>query len=81
MYIAFGLNSVLEESLDKAKSQSKHLEWKAREGMKKMKGAEEERDRAKEEAQVARLVAVAAGDVKAWVKEAQGLRIQWLSSI
>ena len=49
--------------------------------MKKMKGAEEERDRAKEEAQVARLVAVAAGDVKAWVKEAQGLRIQWLSSI
>ena len=44
----------LEESLDKAKSRSKHWEWEAREGTKKMKGTEKERGKAKEEAQVAR---------------------------
>ena len=40
----------LEKSLDKAKSLSKHWERKAKEGMEKMKGADEERDRAKKEA-------------------------------
>ena len=34
-----------------------------------MKGVEKEMDRAKEEAQVARLAAVAAGDAKAWAED------------
>ena len=44
----------LEDSLDKAKYRSKYWEWKAKE--------------AKEEAQVARLAAVAAGNTKAKAK-------------
>ena len=37
-----------------------------------MKGTEEEQDRAKEEAQVARLATVAAGDAKEHAEEARG---------
>ena len=36
-----------------------------------MKGIEEDMDRAKEKAQVARLASVAVGDTKAWVEEAR----------
>ena len=61
----------LEESLDKAKSWSKHWEWKDREGKEKMKGTEEERDMAMEEAQVAQLVFITAGEAKAWTEEAR----------
>ena len=43
-------NRALEESLDKAKSQSKHWEWKAKEGTERIMGAEKERNKAKEEA-------------------------------
>ena len=55
----------LEESLSKAKSWSRHWEGKSKEGTEKTVGAEKERDEAKKEAQVARLVTVAAGDSKA----------------
>ena len=55
----------LEESLSKAKSLSKHWERKAKEGTEKTVGAEKERDKAKEEAQVVRSVVVAVGDAKA----------------
>ena len=54
----------LEESLGKASSRSRYCEWKAREGSEKTTGAEKERDEAKEEAQVARLVAITVGDVR-----------------
>ena len=54
----------LKESLTKVKSWSKHWERKAKEGMKKIVSTEKERDEAKEEAQVARLAAVLAGDAK-----------------
>ena len=69
--LATSKHRALKESLDKDKSWSKHWERKAREGTEKMKGVEEERDRAKEEAQVARLAIVATGDAKAWVEEAK----------
>ena len=59
----------LEESLDKAKSWSKNWEQKAKEGSEKMKSVEEERDRAKEKAQVTRLAVVAVGNAKAWAEE------------
>ena len=55
----------LEESLSKAKSWSRHWERKAKEGTEKIAGEEKERDEAKEEARVTRLVAVATGDAKA----------------
>ena len=55
----------LEESLSKAKSWFKHWERKAKEGTVRTTSAEKERNEAKEEAQVARLAAVVAGDVKA----------------
>ena len=58
----------LEESLTKVKSWSKHWERKAKEGMKKIMSMEKERDEAKEEAQVARLVAVSTGDAKVKAK-------------
>ena len=55
----------LQESLDKAKSLSKHWDQEAKEGKEKMKGAKEERDKAKEKTSVARLATVAIGDTKA----------------
>ena len=65
---AFSKQRALKESLNKAKSQLKHWELKAKEGTEKMKGVDEERDRAKEEAQVAQMATVSAGDVKAQVE-------------
>ena len=59
-----------EESLSKAKSWSRHWERKAKEGTEKTSGVEKERDKAKEEAQVARLAVVVMGDVKAKAKGA-----------
>ena len=61
----------LKKSQDKAKSQFKHLERKAKKGTEKMKGAKEERNRAREEAQVARIDVVATGDAKARAEEAK----------
>ena len=54
----------LKESLGKAQSQSRFRERTAKEGSKKRKVAEKERDKAKEEAHIARLAAIAAGDSK-----------------
>ena len=58
----------LKESLDKAKSRFRYWEWKAKEGSEKIMGSEKERDEAKEEALVARLTTVAAGNAKAKVE-------------
>ena len=55
---------VLEESLGKAQSQSRYWERKAKEGSEKTTGAEKKQDEAKEEVQVSRLAAVAAGDAR-----------------
>ena len=54
-----------EESLRKAKSWSRHWKQKTKEGTERTVGVEKERNEAKEEAQVARLAAVVAGDAKA----------------
>ena len=61
-------HQALEESLSKAKSWSRHWEWKAKEGKEKIAGAEKERDEAKEEAQYSQLVVVLVGDAKAKAK-------------
>ena len=66
--VAASKHRVLEESLGKAQSRSKYWERKAKEGSEKMAGAKKERYEAKEEAQVARLVPVVAGDVRAKMK-------------
>ena len=55
----------MDASLAKAKSRFKHWEREAKAGAEKIAGAEKERDEAKEEAQVARLSAVTAGNAKA----------------
>ena len=67
LYVGFATSKhwALEESLSKAKYWSRHWKGKAKEGTEKTVGAEKERDKAKKEAQVARLVTVAAGDSKA----------------
>ena len=54
----------LKESIGKAQSRSRYWERKAKEGSKKTANTEKKRDKAKEEAQVARLAAVATGDRK-----------------
>ena len=59
----------LKESLNKAKSRSKHWEWKVKEGIEKMTGTEEERDNTKSKAQVARLATVIVGDAKGRVED------------
>ena len=59
----------LENTLDKAKATSKHWEQKAKEGIERIIGVKKERNEAKEETHIARLVAVAAGDAKAWAKD------------
>ena len=64
----------LEESLGKASSRSRYCEWKARKGSEKTADAEKERDEAKEEAQVARLVAITVGDVR------EKMEVTWLGS-
>ena len=59
----------LEDSLGKAKAKSKHWERKAKVVIERAIATEKERDEAKEEAQVAWLVAVATSDVKAQAKD------------
>ena len=58
-------HQALDASLAKAKSRSKHWEQEVKAGVQKIAGAEKKMDQAKEEAQVARLVAVVASDAKA----------------
>ena len=55
----------LKDALDKAKARFKHLERKVKECTERIASAEKEKDEAKEEAQITRLAAVAAGDAKA----------------
>ena len=55
----------LDASLAKAESKSKHLKREAKVGAKNVERVEKERDEAKQEAKVARLKAVVAGDAKA----------------
>ena len=62
-------HQALDASLAKAKSRSKHWEWEAKAGAKKIAWVEKKRDEAKEEAQVARLAVVVAGDAKARAKD------------
>ena len=59
----------LNASLAKAKSKLKHWEREAKVGAENIQRAEKERDKAKQEAKVARLTVVAAGDVKARVED------------
>ena len=51
--------------MGKAKPNSQHWEWEAKASAEKITGVEKERDKAKEEAQVARLATIVAGDAKA----------------
>ena len=62
-------HQALDASLAKAKSKSKHWERDAKAGTEKTIRDENERDEAKEEAQVARLAAVTTGDAKARVED------------
>ena len=55
----------MDASLAKAKSKSKHWELEAKVGREKITRMEKERDGAKQEAKVARLVASATGDTRA----------------
>ena len=59
----------MDASLAKAKSKSKHWEREAKDDAEKIERAEKERDEAKQEAKVARLMAVAMGDAKARVED------------
>ena len=62
------MHKALEDGLVKARSKAKYWERKAKECIERATGAKNERDEAKEEAQVAHLAAVAVGDVKARVE-------------
>ena len=62
-------HQALEDGLSKAKGRSKHWEWKAKEGIKRVAKAKKERDEAKAEAQVAQLTVVAVGDAKIRAEE------------
>ena len=53
----------------KAESKSKHWKQEAKVGVEKIERAKKERDEAKQEAKVARLAAVAAGEAKARVED------------
>ena len=66
---AVSKHQALDSSLPKAKSRSKHWEWEAKAGAEKIARAEKARNEAKKEAQVAWLVAVAAGEAKARVED------------
>ena len=59
----------LKDDLDKAKARSKHWEWKAKEGINRIMGAEKERDEDKEEAHITQLASIADGVVKVWVED------------
>ena len=58
-------HQALDTSLARTKSKSKHWEREAKAGVEKIARADKERDKAKKEAQVARLATIAAGDTKA----------------
>ena len=64
---AVSKHQALNASLAKAKSRSRH--WEAKVGVEKTARVENERDEAKEEAQVTQLDAVVEGDAKARVED------------
>ena len=61
-------HKALDDALGKARDKSKYWEWKAKKGTERATTTEKERDKAKEEARVARLDAAVADDTKARVK-------------
>ena len=61
-------HKALEDGLGKARSKAKYWERKAKECIERATRVKNERDEAKEEAQVAHLVVVAVGDAKARVE-------------
>ena len=65
---AVSKHNSLDDALEKARAKSRYWERKAKEDTERATRAEKERDKAKEEAQVARLAAVVAGDAKARVE-------------
>ena len=68
VHSATSKNKALDEALGKARARSKSWEWKAKEGIEKATRAKKDKDEAKEEAQVAWLAVVTAGDAKARVE-------------
>ena len=62
-------HQALNASLAKAKSRSKHWEREAKADAENIKRAEKEREEANQEAKVACLVVIAAGDAKARVED------------
>ena len=58
-------NQALDSSLAKAESKLKHWKREAKTDAEKIERAEKEMDKAKQEAKVAHLVAIAAGEAKA----------------
>ena len=62
-------HQALYASLDKEESKSKRWKKEVKAGAEKIERAEKERDQAKQEAKVARLVVVAAGEAKARVED------------
>ena len=59
----------LDDAVVKTKARSKHWEQEAKAGGEKIASAENERDEAKEEAQLARIVAATIGDEKALAED------------
>ena len=67
--MAVSKHQALDDALVKAKARSKHWEREAKAGVGKVRSMEKERDEAKEEAELAQLAVVAAGDAKALVED------------
>ena len=65
---AVSKHQALEDGLGKARSKAKYWEQKAKEGTKRAIGVEKERDKAKDEAQVARLAVIVESEAKARVE-------------
>ena len=66
---AVSKHQALNSSLAKAESKSKHWKREAKVGAEKIERTEKERGEVKQEAKVARLTAVAAGDAKARIED------------
>ena len=66
---AVSKHQALDASLAKAESKSKHWKREAKAGAEKIKQEEKERNEVKQEAKVARLAAIAAGEAKARAKD------------
>ena len=66
---AISKHHTLDNALVKAKARSKHWEWEAKAGVETTTSVLKERDEAKKEAQIARLVTVATGDAKERVED------------